>query len=193
MGLYRGTVLLYFIRSSYEHSSYLSCVPYWSRRSSAYVILLWQSKISAKAAATHERSASAILERLLCAEISGGNIPNANGIEMIMVAGWYLWWDRRKISHKETCGSAARSAMSIRGIVANTLATKLKVPTRSMWWVRPATWVIKLNVDASYHPDAGSGAAGALMRDCTGAFIAASCSYKIHAMDAATMEAQALL
>lgn len=101
-----------------------------------------------EAAATDERSGSVILERLLCAEISGGNIPIANGIEMIMVAGWYLWWDRRKISHKETCGSAARSAMSIRGIVANTLTTKLKVLTRSMRWVRSAAGVIKLNVDA---------------------------------------------
>lgn len=74
-----------------------------------------------------ERAGSAILEELLCAEMPGGRqLPIANGIETVMVAGWYLWWDRRKKSHAENVGSPERTALSIRGIVANSLALKIK-------------------------------------------------------------------
>ena len=97
---------------------------------------------------------------------------------MIMVAAWYLWWDRRKISHDEKCGTPVRTAMSILGIVANALAMEPRVKDRKVRWERPAMGVLKLNVDASYHADEGSGATGAVIRDCTGAFIAGCCYYK---------------
>ena len=141
-----------------------------------------------------ERSGSVILEKLLCSDLEGeARIPIANGVEMIMVAAWYLWWDRRKISHDEKCGTPVRTAMSIRGIVANALAMKPGVKDRKVRWERPAMGVLKLNVDASYHSNEGSGATGAVIRDCTGAFIAGCCYYKQHAMDAPSMDALALL
>lgn len=130
-------------------------------------------------AAAHERSGSVILEKLWCTKLPGEiKLPNDNGVETVIVTGWYLWWDRRKISHHENVGIPFRSAMSIRGIVANSLATKANVPTREIRWSRPANRVIKLNVDASYHVDAGAGATGAVLRDSSGAFIAATCSFK---------------
>ena len=76
-------------------------------------------------AVAQERSGSVILEKLLCSDLEGeARIPIANGVEMIMVAAWYLWWDRRKISHDEKCDTPVRTTMSIRGIVANALAMK---------------------------------------------------------------------
>ena len=82
-------------------------------------------------AAAHERSGSVILETLLCSELPGEvKLPIDNGVETVMVTGWYLWWDRRKISHQENVGSPVRSAMSIRGIVANSLAAKAKEATK---------------------------------------------------------------
>uniref|UniRef100_R7WB26 non-specific serine/threonine protein kinase n=1 Tax=Aegilops tauschii TaxID=37682 RepID=R7WB26_AEGTA len=89
-------------------------------------------------------------------------IPIANGIEMDMVT-WYLWWDRWKITHEENYGSLVWSPMSIRGIVANALATKVKAPMRKSRWVKPASGLIQLNVDPSYHVDDGAGATGALL------------------------------
>ena len=62
---------------------------------------------------------------------------------MIMVAAWYLWWDHRKISHDEKCGTPVRTAMSIRGIVANALAMKLGVKDRKVRWERPARGGLK--------------------------------------------------
>ena len=42
----------------------------------------------------------------------------------------YIRWERRKIPHNENTGSLARSALSIRGIVANALAAKGKAPSK---------------------------------------------------------------
>lgn len=141
-----------------------------------------------------ERSGSVILEKLLCGDMPGERqIPIANGIETVMVAAWYLWWDRRKRTHDEAVGSPERPALSIKGIVANSLALKAKKPMRKIKWERPATGVIKLNVDASFHLDSGAGATGAILRDSSGSFIAATCTYWEAAIDAPSMEARAVL
>ena len=83
--------------------------------------------------------------------------------------------------------------MSIRVIVANSLAAKAKEATKQIRWARPAKGVIKLNVDASYHVDEGAGATGAVLQDSAGAFIAASCSFRQYAMDVPSIKALALL
>jgi ribonuclease HI len=52
---------------------------------------------------------------------------------------------------------------------------------------------LKLNVDASFVPDLGLGATGAILRDSGGNFIAACCDSNDHAIDVHSMEAAALL
>lgn len=76
--------------------------------------------------------------------------------------------------------------------MANALATEVNEPTRQMKWFGPASGTIKLNVDASFHPESGVGATGALLWDSIEKFIAASCSYEEFSMDA-SMEAFILL
>jgi ribonuclease HI len=64
---------------------------------------------------------------------------------------------------------------------------------RRRGWCRPPSGVLKLNVDVAYSADTGTGATGAIIRDSGGNFVAASCEYNEHAIDASTMEAMALL
>lgn len=97
---------------------------------------MWEElglEIRIETAAANERPGSVILEELLCSELPGeGKMPTENGVETVMVAAWYLWWDRRRISHEEKCGTLVRTTMSIRGIVANSLAAKAKEPARKL-------------------------------------------------------------
>jgi ribonuclease HI len=59
-------------------------------------------------------------------------------------------------------------------------------------WARPKPRYIKLNVDASFHDDKKAGAAGAVLRDIDGHFIAASCCLIPHVSTPMLAEAIAL-
>jgi ribonuclease HI len=56
-------------------------------------------------------------------------------------------------------------------------------------WKRPLPHQAKLNVDASYHADIGTGAVGAILRDYQGNFIAASIKFIPHVSSASSAEA----
>jgi ribonuclease HI len=53
--------------------------------------------------------------------------------------------------------------------------------------------VYKLNVDVAFDSDTGHGATGAIIRDSGGNFMVACCDFTDSAIDAAAMEASALL
>lgn len=53
----------------------------------------------------------------------------------------------------------------------------------------PSEGYVKLNVDAAFNDDQGTGASGAILRDYNGYFLAASCSHIPFVEDAATAEA----
>ena len=55
-------------------------------------------------------------------------------------------------------------------------------------WVRPGPRQAKLNVDAAFHADTCSGAAGAVIRDYHGHFIAASTKFIPHVASASMVE-----
>ena len=59
-------------------------------------------------------------------------------------------------------------------------------------WERPPEGIIKLNIDAGFEMDSGSGSTGAILRDDMGNFIAASCGDIPFVEDAATTEVRAL-
>jgi ribonuclease HI len=59
-------------------------------------------------------------------------------------------------------------------------------------WARPKPRYIKFNVDASFHDDRKAGAAGAVLRDIDGHFIAASCYLIPHVSTPMLAEAIAL-
>lgn len=109
---------------------------------------------------------SGVLEELICSDKPGGVvITEANAVELIMVAGRYIWWERRKTVHKEIVGTPGRTVMNIRGSVANCLYRKVRKPPVQEIWKRLASGIYKLNVDSSFDVDAGTGALGTILHD----------------------------
>jgi hypothetical protein len=52
----------------------------------------------------------------------GGRVPSLDNIgfaEIILIAGWYIWWERRQIVHGEKVQIPFRSAMNIRVLAMN--------------------------------------------------------------------------
>jgi hypothetical protein len=56
-------------------------------------------------------------------------------------------------------------------------------------WKKPREDFVKLNVDAGFDIDAGTGSTGSVLRDDRGQFLAASCRGLPFISDAATAEA----
>ena len=148
-----------------------------------------------RAALTMDRSGSMVLEEMVCSNKPGGIVCNVSNIaETVMITSWYIWWSRRKIRNKEPVPTPSRTILNIQGILANSLKVAgIGKKIRRHGWSKPATGVYKLNVDAAYDPTTGRGAAGAIMRDSSGNFIAAGCDFTDLAFDVAAMEASALL
>jgi ribonuclease HI len=59
-------------------------------------------------------------------------------------------------------------------------------------WIKPRNNFVKLNVDAGFCADTGSGGTGAIIRDDMGGFLAASCCGIPFISDPSTAEARAL-
>jgi ribonuclease HI len=59
-------------------------------------------------------------------------------------------------------------------------------------WTKPRPRYIKLNVDAAFHEDSQSGAAGAVLRDIDGQFVVASCFFISHVSTPMMTEAIAM-
>lgn len=56
-------------------------------------------------------------------------------------------------------------------------------------WQKPLEGNLKINVDAAFDEDSGTGATGAIIRDALGACVAASMCFLPHVIDAPTAEA----
>jgi hypothetical protein len=70
--------------------------------------------------------------------------------------------------------------MSILSIIANALKASKSAGTMEARWSKPKPCHVKLNVDASFLEDRHAGAAGAVLRDFEGNFLAASCVFLPH-------------
>jgi hypothetical protein len=74
--------------------------------------------------------------------------------ELIVTASWYLWWIRRRRTRDETVPPIHKCKLSILSIVANFAKIGVQVPVEeAKKWKRPAPRQVKLNVDASFHPE----------------------------------------
>jgi hypothetical protein len=99
---------------------------------------------------------STVLEEILCSEILD---DEQYTIETVMVSCWYIWWMRRQTKNNEASPTPRRAVLSIKGIVANNAKVKgLNNMVRRHGWCRPPSGVLKLNVDAAYSADTGTGA-----------------------------------
>jgi hypothetical protein len=66
-----------------------------------------------------DRSGSVLLEEIIT---RGGCVPSLDNIgfaEIVLIAGWYIWWERRQIVHGEKVQIPFRSAMNIRVLAMN--------------------------------------------------------------------------
>ena len=116
-----------------------------------------------------------------------------NTREMIAITSWYLWWERRKLVHKERIQDAKQISMGIQALTTNyVVASSPRASMKRGGWIRPPVGFVKLNVDASFDHDLLKGTAGAVLRNDKGNFIAGG-TWKIdHCVDALTAEAWAL-
>ncbi|KAI5002086.1 hypothetical protein ZWY2020_026736 [Hordeum vulgare] len=120
-------------------------------------------------------------------------MPSINDKEVIAAGCWYLWWLRRRHTHHDSCPPSFRWHTSILAIVGNYIKSlsKKREPVEHKW-KRPEARFIKLNVDASFHSDEGSGSTAGILRDEKGGFIAGFCRFIPFAADVVTIEAMAM-
>jgi hypothetical protein len=95
--------------------------------------------------------------------------------ETVATCCWFLWWERRKITHGGDPQTAAQINLAVRALAANFIAACSSKPKiRVGGWTRPRTDYVKLNVDAGFDHDSLEGSVGAVIRDHNGKFIAAA-------------------
>jgi hypothetical protein len=116
-----------------------------------------------------------ILESLLLDTTAAAISPEVRRCDLAAVATWYIWWERRRATHGETLQNPTLSALSILTLTMNYgRAKKLGTPPIDRHgWKKSQEELLKLNVDAAFNVDTGSGGTGAILRDHTGSCIAA--------------------
>ena len=82
--------------------------------------------------------------------------------------------------------------MSIAAIVTNNALAPKASAVINKKWQKPVEGFLMINVDGSFDETRGIGSTGAVIRDTSGSFIAASYSYISHVLDATMAEASAL-
>jgi ribonuclease HI len=142
-------------------------------------------------AVRQDRSGSITVEILCRTNSVIDGLPVA---ELMMVAAWYLWWQRRQHVKSEPIQTPERAAISIKVLATNyTRAYTAGQPMRihDHMWKKPISDVVKINVDAAFQAETLSGATGAIARDGRGNFIAAATWFVPHVVgvDSAEMTA----
>ena len=67
---------------------------------------------------------------------------------------WYLWWERRKLVHKERIQDAKQISMGIQALTTNyVVASSPRASMKRGGWIRPPVGFVKINVDASFDHD----------------------------------------
>nr|TKW18253.1 hypothetical protein SEVIR_5G420100v2 [Setaria viridis] len=136
-------------------------------------------------------SGSVILEEVITNE----DQVQALGVgfaELVLMAGWYIWWERRQFVHGETVQNIPRSAMAITALTKNYMLAARKVVKVRQGWKKPPVGKVMVNVDAGFDENGGCGSVGSVIRDCSGGFLAAAHSFVLHLVDAQMAEAYAL-
>jgi hypothetical protein len=111
--------------------------------------------------------------------------------ETILVAGWYIWWQRREAVKGERVASPVSSPFSIHALTINYGHATGKAVPREIVWSKPPSGQYKLNVDAAFFPN-GGGAIAAVIRDSKGEAIVGGARPFLNIPDATSAEASAL-
>jgi hypothetical protein len=138
-----------------------------------------------------DRSGSIVLEELI---FRGEKVHSLEvGLaELILTGGWYLWWERRQLTHGEMVQPPSRSGLAIASLTKNYQMAMKKGSKIRRGWKKPSEGYIMLNIDASFDEDRGCGSTGAIIRDSSGGMIVASNTFIPFLVDAPMAEAFAL-
>lgn len=80
------------------------------------------------------------------------------------VCSWYLWWERRKLVHKDLVQGANSVARSYWALASNfNIENDPNAPMERGGWCNPSNGYVKLNVDATFGWDMLHGAMGAII------------------------------
>ena len=141
-----------------------------------------------------DRAREAILEYLLVLPNQDLRIMGYQNVrDMIAILAWYLWWERRKLVHKETTQNATKISMGIIALRYNFVnASSSKASMKKGGWHCPPRGFVKLNVDASFDYDMLKGTMRAVLRDDKGRFIAGGNGKIDYCADVLMAEALAL-
>ena len=141
-----------------------------------------------------DRAGEATLEYLLLLPDQDLRIMGYENVrEMIAISAWYLWWERRKLVHKELTQNVTQISMGIIALTYNFVnASSSKVSMKNGGWQCPSRGFVKLNVDASFDHDLLEGTMGAVLRDDKGRFIAGGNGKIDYCADVLMAEALAL-
>jgi hypothetical protein len=139
-----------------------------------------------------DRSGSVVLEEILRSPPKKSSVVGLLGLkETIVVAGWYIWWQRREAIKGENVASASSSAFAIHALTANYGESLPSSVPKKIMWSKPSRKSYKMNVDACFFP-AGVGAVAAVIRNSKGEAIAGGAWPMTNILDAGTAEAIAL-
>jgi ribonuclease HI len=120
-------------------------------------------------------------------------MDNVGFSELVLCAGWYIWWERRQKVHNEEIQTPFRSATSIVLITKNyMMAAKKPQRRKEVTWSKPLEGMLKINVDVAFDIQSGRGAGGVVIRDYRGQCIAASQKFLPYVVDTPMAEAYAL-
>jgi hypothetical protein len=139
-----------------------------------------------------DRSGSVVLEEILTRSQKNSPVIGLLGLkETILVAGWYIWWQRREAIKGEKVASTSSSAFSIQALTANySVSVPSSVP-KDIMWRKPSGKNYKMNIDACFFPG-GEGAVASVIRNSKGEAIAGGAWPMINMLDVSTAEALAL-
>jgi ribonuclease HI len=144
-------------------------------------------------AARLERSGSTVLECILTSKQRVPCLGTLPVHEIIVTAGWFIWWRRREKKFGGNVPLASISTLSIKAMVANCAKAKInRGGILKQGWTKPPLGYVKVNTNAAMNLESRVGATGCIIRDSSGQFLAA-CRVQIDGvLDVATTEAQAL-
>lgn len=119
--------------------------------------------------------------------------PDIGWEELLAVASWYVWWERRQANRSEPVQAPVHSAQAILALCPNYGRAKKRAEgIRRGGWKKPPQNYVKLNADAGFDDDDESGATGAIRPDDHGDFISARNCVIPYIDSAAMAEARAL-
>ncbi|KAL9686312.1 hypothetical protein QQ045_023768 [Rhodiola kirilowii] len=114
----------------------------------------------------------------------------------VMVALWFVWHHRNRVSHGSTSMSPVTAAMRINNLhkdfTRNNKYLLLSINNASLEWQKPAGNFIKINCDGAWNEEQKAGGLGVILRDSKGCILSVMSTFLQNVESAIQCEAAAL-